>query len=260
MCHHLLLHHCRTLQASQKKRYVLVGGVLPTVYSLTGDLCEPAARPGAATVVVISIGAGTYIGQALAGFVGSEYGWRIPFAVLGSCMFACASLLPCCISEPAREACQEDSADGGLCSNNAVICRLLTTPTVILIYLHGAFGCVPWSVILTYWVDYMAVNVGLGVPKAVLVQTCFSLGCAPGTVLGGLLGNLMYRRDKRVLPVFMASTTFTGMALLLAVLKLPVAASWSGRLRFLLAFCSGCQTLVVLRLDFSMSWMTWAKV
>jgi MFS family permease len=55
---------------------ISIGGSLPLLYSLLGDLVPPARRSAVSAGVGIAQGAGIALGQILAGYLGSQYGWR----------------------------------------------------------------------------------------------------------------------------------------------------------------------------------------
>ena len=63
---------------------VAVGGALPLVYSITGDLFPPSSRSYASATVGICSSLGGMCGQGVAGFLGPAYGWRLPFAVVAA--------------------------------------------------------------------------------------------------------------------------------------------------------------------------------
>ena len=63
---------------------VAVGGALPLVYSISGDLFPPSSRSYASAVVGICSSLGGMAGQGVAGFLGPRYGWRLPFAVVAA--------------------------------------------------------------------------------------------------------------------------------------------------------------------------------
>ena len=61
---------------------VAVGGALPLVFSLTGDLFPPTSRSYASSMVGLCMHLGSMCGQGAAGYLGPTYGWRLPFAVV----------------------------------------------------------------------------------------------------------------------------------------------------------------------------------
>ena len=83
---------------------VAVGGALPLVYSITGDLFPPSSRSYASATVGICSSLGGMCGQGVAGFLGPAYGWRLPFAVVAAPGLLVAYLVHAFAVEPARGA------------------------------------------------------------------------------------------------------------------------------------------------------------
>ena len=88
---------------------VAVGGALPLVYSITGDLFPPSSRSYASATVGICSSLGGMCGQGVAGFLGPAYGWRLPFAVVAAPGLLVAYLVHAFAVEP-REAPRTDCA------------------------------------------------------------------------------------------------------------------------------------------------------
>lgn len=61
---------------------VSVGGALPLIYSMLGDLYAAADRHSVSATVSIGMGLGIGLGQAIAGWLGPTFGWRMPFVVV----------------------------------------------------------------------------------------------------------------------------------------------------------------------------------
>ena len=81
-----------------------VGGALPLLFSMFGDLFPPAHRTHVSAVVGAAMGLGVILGQEIAAAVGTKYGWRAPFAVVGLPAVACALALRGLTDEPERGA------------------------------------------------------------------------------------------------------------------------------------------------------------
>ena len=57
---------------------VAVGGALPIVYSMVGDLFPANSRSYASMIVGMAMNFGGMFGQGVAGYLGPSYGWRVP--------------------------------------------------------------------------------------------------------------------------------------------------------------------------------------
>jgi len=69
------------------------GGAIPIVYSVLGDVYSRFERSKVAAVVSCSVGLGVALGQGVAGFIGSKFGWRISFVIVAVPALMCASVI-----------------------------------------------------------------------------------------------------------------------------------------------------------------------
>lgn len=100
-----------------------VGGAVPLIYSVLGDLFAFAAEDMHAVSAVVSFGtgAGIAVGQAVAGFLGPVYGWRLPFLVVALPALITAAMVLFTVPDPQRGAMessviesQDDNDEGGV--------------------------------------------------------------------------------------------------------------------------------------------------
>ena len=97
---------------------IAVGGALPLVYSITGDLFPPTSRAYASAMVGICSSLGSMCGQGVAGFMGPTFGWRLPFAAVAAPGLVVAWLVRAFAEEPPRGVAEgkargEDGYDAG---------------------------------------------------------------------------------------------------------------------------------------------------
>jgi hypothetical protein len=81
------------LLATRTLTGVSVGGSLPIVYSVLGDLYKAEQRNAVAALASTATGVGVAIGQSLAGFLGPTFGWRLPFLIVSAPAFLCGFIL-----------------------------------------------------------------------------------------------------------------------------------------------------------------------
>ena len=86
---------------------VAVGGCLPILFSLCGDMFPASERNHAASFLTIATGAGIAVGQIMAGTVGPAFGWRLPFLLASGPAIALALLLYATVREPGRGAAED---------------------------------------------------------------------------------------------------------------------------------------------------------
>jgi len=81
---------------------ISVGGALPLIASVLGDLYQAKDRSVVMAAVGIGTGIGIALGQGIAGFVGPIYGWRLPFLIVSVPAIICALLVLITVRDPER--------------------------------------------------------------------------------------------------------------------------------------------------------------
>lgn len=79
-----------------------LGGAIPLIYSILGDLFAADERHAVNAVVSMGSGSGIAIGQGIAGFLGPTFGWRLPFLVVSIPALICALGVFCFVQDPER--------------------------------------------------------------------------------------------------------------------------------------------------------------
>lgn len=77
------------------------------------------------------------------------------------------------------------------------VVQLFSTPSVIIIFVQGFPGCIPWGMIFVFLNDYLSEDRGMSVQAATAVITCFSVGGLVGQLAGGWIGQRLYNKDPR---------------------------------------------------------------
>ncbi|CAN0132655.1 unnamed protein product, partial [Hapterophycus canaliculatus] len=134
---------------------VAIGGGMPLVYSIMGDLVGSTGRTEASGMIGISIGIGQGVGQVVAGFTGSSsrLGWRLPFVLMAVPCLVLTALVHVATKDPQRgrleAGLQEHFKAGGQYRerfNLNGLRMLCSCPTVLLVLSQGIPGCIPWGV------------------------------------------------------------------------------------------------------------------
>jgi predicted MFS family arabinose efflux permease len=196
---------------------ISLGGTLPLVFSLLGDMFDEKKRASVAALVQVATGVGLAVGQGTAGFVGPPLGWRWPFVIVAVPAVLAATLMMFTTEEPPRGV-TEAAVKKQLKETHdyvyseritwAKVGKLIRIPTNVLLILQGVFGCLPWGMLLTFMNDYLAQNKGLSVGTATLIMLVFGLGGAAGVIGGGLIGQHLYNHvSKFSMSVFIGVTT-----------------------------------------------------
>ncbi|KAL7559989.1 hypothetical protein ACA910_013485 [Epithemia clementina (nom. ined.)] len=79
-----------------------LGGALPLIYSVLGDLFQARQRHMVGGIVGMGTGLGILLGQAVAGFIGPTHGWRLPFVIISLPALVCAVLVLLTVKDPPR--------------------------------------------------------------------------------------------------------------------------------------------------------------
>ena len=167
---------------------VSLGAALPVTFSLLADLYPASRRTSISGRVGVAMSAGVGFGQAISGFIGGPWGWRVPFLIVGGGFLLLAALVAAIFKEPPRGACDgrssgdDDAAAPGKAARRDLV-EVFRTPTALLVFVQGIPGCIPWGVIIVFLTDYLVSDLGLSVQKATMVLTCFTVGGFAGMVL-----------------------------------------------------------------------------
>jgi predicted MFS family arabinose efflux permease len=214
---------------------ISVGGSLPLLYSLLGDMVPPSKRAAVSAGVGIAQGLGIAAGQIAAGYLGAQYGWRRPFVVIACPAILCALLTLVLVTEPRRGA-QEPALRGRTTTGGGTASSLddeyreridwhkargiFRIRTNLLAFAQGIPGCIPWGVINTYLADFMAQDMHMGVSAATSLVAVFGAGSVVGSIAGGLGGQALYNVRARWLAVLMGATTAAGAVPMLILINM----------------------------------------
>jgi MFS family permease len=237
-----------------------VGGALPLLSSVLGDLFPPHQRSKVMASVGVGTGLGIALGQGIAGFFGPIYGWRFPFLIVSIPALVVAILVMTTVKDPVRGGCESEIIDNvneeDELVDNDIQCdhpnntrrkspleamsiashsepksnqtnengvdetrhgsgfkrnltcltyashfqttkELLQSKTVWLTLIQGAPGCVPWGIVNTFLNDYLSEDCGLSVQAATTIILLFGLGNFLGMLVGGVGGDILYKKDSR---------------------------------------------------------------
>ena len=221
---------------------ISIGGCLPLIFSLLSDMYEHEQRSLVSAVVQVAVGLGIAAGQGVAGYVGPWLGWRWPFVIVAIPAILCAGIMYATTEEPERgsteRAFQVESMKAhsqqaiayghpeNVPSNNAQINHsqteyhadlnwekmtgLVAIKTNVYAIGQGLPGCLPWGMLLTFLNDYLAQEKDLAISSATSLVLGIGVGGAFGVIGGGIVGQYLYNRSPRALPLFIGSCTIVG--------------------------------------------------
>ncbi|KAG1670543.1 hypothetical protein FOA52_015408 [Chlamydomonas sp. UWO 241] len=206
---------------------IAIGGAFPLLYSLMGDLFPVSQRAFVSAFIQAAAGAGVFLGQMLAAWLGPATGdWRVPFVVVAVPSLCASVLMLVTCSEPPRGACEEalqDLHDEGTVYTEQITWRkaweVCKVPSNILIFAQGLPGSIPWGMIMTFLNDYLQLEDGLSPAAATSVITFFGLGAGVGVFAGGAAGQALYNRRKEWMPLFSGGCVLLGIFPLMYIIN-----------------------------------------
>ena len=230
---------CRSLTG------VALAGAMPLTYALAADWF-PHRKTLLFSRLDLMGSIGVLLGQTLAGWIGPTLGWRMPFLLVGiPMMIAAVAVWTILWKHEQQVNNHKKHSDTNTSSNNkkqnSYSCKqwssLFRRPTYWLLLLQGIPGCVPWSVLGTFWPDYLHVNMGYPVEQATGIVLAFKAGVLCGIYGTGRLGQWLYQKSIRYPPMFMLVIGLVRIPLTLQLFNPSLASN--NTLLVLLALGSG---------------------
>jgi MFS family permease len=205
-----------------------IGGMIPITFSLIGDYFSHKSRATAAAWITLVQGMGVAVGQLLAGFIGSKYGWRLPFILVAAPNFILVFVFWFLVKEPPRgvseESLKELIESGAVYTgkiNFSLYKHIFRIKTNLLVLIQGIPGCIPWGVFFIYLNDFYSQDKGFSVETATLIVMAGGAATLAGSFVGGLIGNKIYNKNPKYLPVFTGLTCLIGVIPMALLLNYP---------------------------------------
>ena len=199
----------------------------PGIFSLLSDYFGPRMRGKVYGLLQVAQPMGYMLGTVLALTLGAALGWRNLFFITGGVGILIAILiflgvreLPRGRSEPEME---ELAEIGAYRIDREKARMLLRRPTLLLLMAQGFFGVFPWNVITFWFFRYLEVERGYTSNQVMITMVVAILFLSAGYFVGGLLGDLAFRRTPRGRAVVAGAGVFTGAVLLYLTMNVPVA-------------------------------------
>ncbi len=205
-----------------------IGGALPLTYSMVGDYFSHRTRAAAAGWLGLAQGMGIAVGQLVAGFIGPEHGWQLPFILVAIPNFFLGTLFLFTIKEPERGK-TEDSLKDLIAQGHAYARRInwqeyrkiFKIKTNLLVFLQGIPGTVPWGVFFIFLNDFYSQEKGFSVETATLIVMVVGAAAIFGSFFGGLAGNWFYNRKPQYLPILSGTSTLVGIIPMAILINYP---------------------------------------
>ena len=223
---------------------IALGGALPLVFSMLGDMWSAEQRVKMSASVGIAWSAGTLLGQFMAGVVGPAAGWRVPFVVVAIPSSVLAVIFLFTATDPVRA-----SMDGGASGGTedaysekiswSKVRDIFASKSNRLMFAQGIPGCMPWGMIGVFLNDFLVTdNAAPSILAATAACTVFAIGGLCGQALGGWLGQHLYNRDKKLVAYLMGGSTILGVVPMLFLLNVPFSYGASLPIAFVGGACA----------------------
>lgn len=219
-----------------------VGAAFPLVFSILGDIYDEKERPMASAILTTAFGLGAIVGPVLGGFVGQVSGWRLPFVLAAVPNVPLLLAFWFQVPEPRAAASEEatrELVEAGILYPKHIrvkdYARLGRVPTNVYLFIQGIAGTIPWGAFF-FLNKFLETAKGFSIGQATAVYMVFGAGMVVGNLAGGKLGELVFRRSPRNLPLFCGVTTFLGCFGTLAVVTLKGSIPLLSAAGFLAAF------------------------
>ena len=197
----------------------------PGLYNLIADYFEPKVRSRVNGLLQVAMPLGYLIGMVLAMVLGGAIGWRAVFYVTGSLGILLSIVIFFGVREPKRGSSEPELQGVQQIREYRFDWRiargLLKNRTWLLVVGNGFFGQFPWQVIQFWFFRYLETERGYSSGEVLITMVLAVLVLAAGYPLGGLLGDLFFRRSMRGRLLVSAAGAITGAILLVVTLNLP---------------------------------------
>ncbi len=215
-----------------------IGGIIPLTYSLLGDLYSANERIKVVTLIGLASGMGIAVGQLTAGMMGDSFGWRLPFIVFAIPNFILAVIFILTVEEPDRGQ-MDRNVQSFRISDFKDFSSLFKIKTNLLVFLQGIFGTIPWGVFSIFIIDYFVVEKGYLRPTATLIITIVGGMALVSSLIGGFVGNKLFRKNPKYLPLFCGISTILGVIPTALLINAPMRTDQNETMLVLFAICTG---------------------
>ena len=215
-----------------------IGGIIPLTYSLLGDLYSANERIKVVTLIGLASGMGIAIGQLAAGMMGDSFGWRIPFILFAVPNFFLGTVFLLTVKEPRRGQ-MDQNVKSFRISDFKDFLSLFKIKTNLLVFLQGIFGTIPWGVFSIFIIDYFVVDKGYLRPTATLVITLVGGMALISSLIGGFVGNKLYKKNPKYLPLFCGMSTILGIVPTAFLINAPMRTNQNETMLIVYAACTG---------------------
>lgn len=219
-----------------------IGGIYPISFSLISDYFREEHRASASAWLGVAWAVGMMGGPAIAGYLTGTYGWRIAFIIAAAPNFPLVLFFALYARDPQRgrseEALQKLIQEGAAYEQRIKLrdFRLIfSNRTNLWTFFQGIPGTIPWG-ILSYWlIVFFEQERGFSKEEATTVFLMLGLGATIGAVIFAVIGERLYRKDPRLLPVLCGAGVLIGILPVVPILNWQLTDPTAGQLMWFYA-------------------------
>ncbi|MGD2146133.1 MAG: MFS transporter [Anaerolineae bacterium] len=197
----------------------------PGLYSLLADYFGPTMRGRVYGAMQMSGPLGFMVGTVLATALGGLLGWRRVFFITGSCGIAVAALILTTVREQPRGSAEPEMEGleeiGTYRIDWQAIHGLLRIRTLLLLMAQGFFGVFAWNVLIFWFFRYLEKERGYTAGQAMTAMLVAVAALSAGHLLGGNLGDTLFKRTWRGRALVGGLGTLAAVAMLLLTMRVP---------------------------------------
>jgi len=197
----------------------------PGLYSLLADYFGPEARGRVYGVMQMSGPLGFMLGTVLATALGGTLGWRRVFFITGGAGIVIAALILLVVRERPRGSAEPEMEGleviGTYRIDRKALRKLLRVRSLPLLMAQGFFGVFAWNVLVFWFFRYLETERGYSPGQAMTTMLVAIGTISVGYLLGGNLGDALFRRTPRGRIIVGGAATLTAALLLLLTMNIP---------------------------------------
>lgn len=198
----------------------------PGLYSLVSDYFGPSMRGKVYGLLQFTQPLGYLLGMVLGLMLSGIIGWRGVFYITGSLGVVMAVVIFFGVKDVPRGQSEPEMAgldlSGSYHFDWKIAKDLFKKPSLRLLFIQGFFGVFPWNAITIWFFYYLGSERGFSPNTQLIVMVIAVLILAAGYPLGGSLGDLFFKRDKRGRLIVSMIGVFLGAIFLWFTLNVPI--------------------------------------
>jgi MFS family permease len=198
----------------------------PGIYSLLADYFGPRTRGKVYGAIQMSGPLGFMVGTVLATMLGGVLGWRRLFFITGGTGILVAALIYFGVREQPRGSAEPEmenvEAVGTYRIDWQTVRGLLRIPSLLLLMAQGFFGVFAWNVLIFWFFRYLETERGYTSGQAMVAMLVAIAALSVGYLVGGNLGDALFRRTRRGRAIVGGLGTLVAALLLLVTMSIPV--------------------------------------